>query len=150
MNCVLWFVWVFCIFNWCILLVNILNYPNISAPQLGCDSTSWSKIAIRETDTALIMEPWVYGDWTGELYNNRGTMLSAGHGIAAIFCIIVRNITHAFPLSMLRSRLWWQWGWHYTRGGSKSEVVFTLMYLPYDSNPPPPNKGFKGSCWPLR
>jgi hypothetical protein len=57
------------------------------------------KLATGEIDIALIQEPWVYGDQIRGLCNIRGTLFSAGPGIAPRSCLFVRNTFHTFPLS---------------------------------------------------
>jgi hypothetical protein len=62
------------------------------------------KLATGEIYIPLIQEPWVYGDRIRGLRNIRGTLFSAGPGIAPRSCSFVRNKVHAFPLSELCSR----------------------------------------------
>jgi hypothetical protein len=97
------------------------------------------KLDVGEIDTALIQEPWVYGDRIRGLCNIRGTLFSAGPGIAPRSCIFVRNTVHVFPLPELCSRDVTVMV-TYTRG-SKSELIVTSAYLPYDSDEPPRSKG---------
>jgi hypothetical protein len=101
------------------------------------------KLATGETDIALIQEPWVYGDRIRGLCDVRGTLFSAGPGIAPRSCIFVKNRVHAFPLSELCSRDVKTVRMTYTRGGSKRERTVTSAYLPYDSDEPPPSKGLR-------
>jgi hypothetical protein len=101
------------------------------------------KLAVGEMDIALIQEPWVYGDRIRGLHNIRGTLFSAGPGIAPRSCIFVRNTVHAFPLSELCSREVTMVRVTYTRGGSKRELIVTSAYLPYDSGEPPPSRGLR-------
>jgi splicing factor 45 len=98
------------------------------------------KLATGEIDIALIQEPWVYGNQIRGLHNIRGTLFSAGPGIAPRTSIFVRNTVHAFPLSELCSRAATMVRVTYRRGGSKRELIVTSAYLPYDSNEPPPSK----------
>jgi hypothetical protein len=96
-----------------------------------------------EIDIALIEEPWVYGDRIRGLHNIRGTLFSAGPGLAPRSCTFVRNTVHAFPLSELCSRDVTRVKVTYFRGGSVRELIVTSVYLPYDSDEPPLSKGLR-------
>jgi hypothetical protein len=58
------------------------------------------KLATGEIDTALIQEPWVYGDRIRWLCNIRGTLFSSGPGIAPRSCICQE---HSSCLSAVRA-----------------------------------------------
>lgn len=95
------------------------------------------KLAIGETDVALIQQPLVYGDWVRGLYNIRGTLFSAGPGFNLRILIFVRHTVHIFLLSELCSRDMATVRMTYTRGGNKGEIIITAAdFIPTTIKPP--------------
>jgi hypothetical protein len=98
------------------------------------------KLAIGKMDVALIQEPWVHGDRIRGLCNRWGILFSAGPGIASRACISVSNTIQAFPLLELCSRHVMTVRLSFNGGGNIRDLIVTSVYLPYDSDEPPPSR----------
>ena len=110
-----------------------LHHSKAATPLL------YRKLAIREMDTALIQEPWIYGDWINGLCNRRWKLFSAEPSVAPRSCTSVSNTMYAFPPSKFCSKDMTTVKITLEKGAQEN---LSLPQHTCDSDePPPPSKG---------
>ncbi|PNF28303.1 hypothetical protein B7P43_G05453 [Cryptotermes secundus] len=98
------------------------------------------QLAEEKAHIALIQEAWIYNGKIRGLTNTGGTGYSAVPSHNARSCVYIKNHVNALPLLELYSRDTSAVRITYLyRGGSK-ELFVASVYLPYDSDEPPPTK----------
>ncbi|PNF38780.1 hypothetical protein B7P43_G12820 [Cryptotermes secundus] len=93
------------------------------------------QLAEGKADIALIQEPWLYKGRIRGLNNTRGTVFSIIPSNNARSCVYTRNHVNALPLLELCTR---NTTYPYREG--RKEQIVASVYLPYDSDEPPPTK----------
>ncbi|PNF17226.1 hypothetical protein B7P43_G05220 [Cryptotermes secundus] len=98
------------------------------------------QLAEGKADIALIQEPWLYKGQIRGLTNTGGTVYSVVPSNDARSCVYIRNHVNALPLLELCSRDTTEVSITYPYQEGSKELIVASVYLPYDSDEPPPTK----------
>ncbi|PNF26374.1 hypothetical protein B7P43_G17902 [Cryptotermes secundus] len=98
------------------------------------------QLAEGKADIALIQEPRLYKGRTRGLNNMGGTVYSVAPSNNARSCVYIRDHVNALPLLELCSRDATAVRITYLYQEGSKELIIASVYLPYDSDEPPPTK----------